>query len=299
MISHFHTASRVAGALAVLAGLSAPMMAPGHAATPSEIEEHHRASRLSVEDFAGTLRIEGHHATGIQLVLRGSAETLARITREVRGDTLHVEAGDADTSGTAGRNVTVTTDGNNTTTSIGNNTVITHTGVIDGALLGSVRRGQSRVVVNGVVLGVESQEPVELVVRVPQGTPLEISGMAGRVSVDDVDGWVGLELNSGRAEIDRIKGGNLALAGSGRIEIGVATGNLAVSVHGAADLEIDEAELQDLDISVAGAGEVKVDGVAERANVWVAGASRVSIDEVRARPVVDMAGASEVRIGNW
>lgn len=301
MISHFRTVAPLAGALAVLAGLSGPMTGPARAAAPSEIEEHHSAGRLSVENFTGTLRIEAHHATtGIDLVLRGSAETLTRITREVRGDTLHIDAGDAGTSVISGRNVTVTTSGNNTTTSIGNNTVITQTGVIDGALLGSrVRRGRSRVVVNGVVIDTESQEPIELVVRVPQGTPLEISGMVGEVSIDDVDGWVGLELNSGRAEIDRIKGGNLALAGSGRIEIGTATGNLAVSVHGAGGLKIDEAELDDLDVSVAGAGDVKVAGVAERASVWVSGASRVSIEEVRTRPVLDMAGASRVNIGNW
>jgi hypothetical protein len=287
MISHFRTSGRLAGALAVLIGLSAPA-----GAAPTEIDEQHTASRLAVADFAGILRIEAHDGPGIRLLLRGSAEALAGITREVRADTLHVAAGGAGQPVTPVQGVTVM--------SVGNNTVITQAGGIGNFVIGSSgRNGRSRVMVNGVPVQADSQEPTELLVRVPRGTPLELSGLVGQVSVDDVDGWVGLELRSGRARIDRVKGGTLALAGSGRIEVASATGNLTLTVHGAGNLEIARAELDDLDVTVAGAGQVTVAGVAERASVWVSGVSQVSIDEVRTRPEVEAAGVSRISIGNW
>lgn len=287
MISQSSTARRLAGALAMLVGLSAPA-----GAAPTEIDEHHAASRLAVTDFAGTLRIEAHDGPGIRILLRGSPEVLAGITREVRGDTLHVAAGAAGQPVAPVQGVTVM--------SFGNNTVITQAGGIGNFVIGrAARNGGSRVVVNGVTVHTDSLEPTELVVRVPRSTPVELSGLVGQVSVDDVDGWVGLELRSGRARIDRVAGGRLALAGSGRIEVQRATGDLALTVHGAGNVEIARAELDDLDVTVAGAGQVAVAGVAERASVWATGVSQVSIDEVRTRPEVEVAGVSRVSIGNW
>jgi hypothetical protein len=266
------------GILAVVIG-SFAASPPGHAAsaTPVEREEEHAASRLAVAGLVGSLQIERHEQPGIRLVLRGSAEAIGRVRREVRGDLLQLTA-EAGPGGTT----SVVSASNNTVIALGGRATLSIGSVTTSA--GSAQ---------------EAEPPLELQVYVPAATPLAITGLVGDLSVEGVGGPVDLELISGRAQLDRVRGGSLAVVGGSHIEVAEATGDLRVAVRAAGDVVVADAVLDRLEVSVSGTGNVIVGGVAERATVQIAGVGNVAIDEVRERPEVTVAGIGRVEIGNW
>jgi hypothetical protein len=265
------------GILAVVIG-SFAASPPGHAAsaTPVEREEEHAASRLAVAGLVGSLQIERHEQPGIRLVLRGSAEAIGRVRREVRGDLLQLTA-EAGPGGTT----SVVSASNNTVIALGGRATLSIGSVTTSA--GSAQ---------------EAEPPLELQVYVPAATPLAITGLVGDLSIEGVDGPVDLELISGRAQLDRVSG-SLAAVGGSHIEVAEATGDLRVAVRAAGDVVVAETALERLEVSVSGTGNVTVGGVAERATVQIAGLGNVAIDEVRERPEVTVAGIGRVEIGNW
>ena len=190
------------GLLAVVIGSFAPGP-PGHAAsaTPIEREEEHAVSRLAVAGLVGSLQIERHEQAGIRLILRGSAEAIERIRREVRGDLLQLTA----KPGPAGT-TSVVSASNNTVIALGGRATLS---------IGSVTTSASP--------AQEAEPPLEVEVYVPAATPLSITGVVGDLSVEGVGGPVDLELISGRAQLDRARGGSLAVVGGSHIEVDEAT----------------------------------------------------------------------------
>lgn len=262
------------GLLAVGIGSWAASL-PGQAAESVLVEEKHAASRLRVSGLAGSLRVEGHNRADIRLELRGSAEALGRLRRELRGDLLELTAEPGQ------HGVTTIVSGHN-------NIVIASPGA------------RATQIIGGVTTTVGPPEPpLEVHAYVPQGAPLIVEGMVGELTVASVDGPVELELAGGSARLDRVTGGRLAVVGGSRIEAGAATGDLALEVQGAGDVVVDEAALERLEVAISGSGDVRVGGSAQRARVAVAGVGNVAIDEVRERPEVRVTGIGRVDIGNW
>ena len=266
------------GLLALVIG-SFAASAQGEAASamPVERDEEHAASRLAVAGLVGSLQIERHQQSGIRLVLRGSAEAIERVRREVRGDLLQLTA----EPGPAGT-TSVVSASNNTVVALGGRATLSI-----GSVTSSAGPAQ------------EAEPPLEVEVYVPAATPLAITGLVGDLAVEGVGGPVDLELIGGQAQLDHADGGSLAVVGGSHIELAEATGDLRVVVRGAGEVAVAEAALDHLEVSVSGAGTVTVGGVAERASVQIAGVGNVTIDEVREWPKVSVAGIGRVEIGNW
>ena len=250
---------------------------PGQAAESVLIEEDHAASRLQVSGLAGSLTVEGHDRPDIRLELRGSAAALERLRREVRGDRLELTAEPGQ------HGVTAVVSGHN-------NVVIATAGARATQIIGGVAT---------IVGDVPPEPPLEVRAYVPEGAPLIVEGMVGELTVEGVDGPVELELAGGRARLDRVAGGRLAVVGGSRIEAGAATGELALEVRGAGDVVVDQAALGHLEVAISGSGNVRVGGSAQQARVMVAGVGNVTVDEVRERPEVRVTGVGQIDIGNW
>ncbi len=264
------------GLLALVIGGLAPCLPAGAGSPPVERQETYAASRLAVAGLVGSLRIERQDGAGMRLVLRGSAEAIDRLHREVRGDRLQLTA----EPGATGTTTVVTG---------ARNVVIARNG------------GQATQIIGGLATGAggEAEPPLEVLVYVPAATPLTVTGLVGDLVVQGVGGPVDLELIGGQAELDRATGGRLAAVAGSRIDLAEATGELEVAVQGAGDVRIARADLARLEVGVSGTGNVAVGGVAERASVQIAGVGGVQIDEVRTRPEVSITGIGQVEIGNW
>jgi Putative auto-transporter adhesin, head GIN domain len=250
---------------------------PAAAGATVLIEEEHAASALRVAGLAGSLRVGAHNRPDIRLELRGSAEALGRVRREVRGDRLEVIA----EPGPGG--VTTVISGRN-------NIVIATPGARATQIIGGVAT---------TVGGSALQPTLAVQAYMPAGAPLIVEGMVGELTVEGVDGPVELELAGGSARLDRVAGGRLAVVGGSRIEVGEATGDLVLAVQGAGDVVVDRAALGTLEVAISGTGNVTVGGSAQQAQLAVAGVGNVSVDEVRERPQVRITGIGRIDIGNW
>jgi hypothetical protein len=134
---------------------------------------------------------------------------------------------------------------------------------------------------------------------VPRGAPLVVESLVGELAVAGLGGPVELALASGRAQIDALEGGRLAVVGGSSIAVDAAVGDLAIEVRGAGEVTVADAALGRLEVRITGSGEVAVGGRAEQASVAVTGSGEVRVDEVEARPAVRVTGSGEVEIGNW
>jgi hypothetical protein len=264
---------------------AAAAQAPGTGAVAAERRERFATRALVVDGLAGSLRVVGEDRADMQVTLSGDGLDAVRL--EPRGDTLHLDAaaatGGSYGSVTIGRNLVVAGNGGRATSRIGG----TSATVV----------GNGRVIVGPGGSGDAAHLDVEL--RVPEGAPLTVLAMAGEVEATGVGGPVELELVTGSAQIDRLAGGRLSVAGNGRIVVDEAAGDLAVAVAGSGDVQVGRATLDALDVELAGTGNVVIDGVAERATVRLAGIGEVRVTEVREQPVVSVAGLGRVAIGNW
>ncbi len=240
------------------------------------VEEEHAAGRLAVFGLVGSLVVEGEARSDIRLELRGSAEALERLRREVQGDRLELSAA----PGPEGRTTVV---------SGRNNVVIASSG------------GRATQVIGGVTTTVSSppDAPLEVKAYVPQGAPLVIEGMVGELSVEGLEGPVELALMSGTARLDQVDGGRLEVFGGSRIAVDEAAGDLAIDVRGAGEVTVAEAALGQLEVRITGSGGVEVGGRARAARVAVTGSGKVSVDAVDERPETRVTGSGEIDIGNW
>ena len=219
------------------------------------IEEEHAASALRVSGLAGSLRVDAHNRRDIRLELRGSAEALGRVRREVRGDRLEVIA----EPGPGG--VTTVISGRN-------NIVIATPGARATQIIGGVATA---------VGGGAPQPPLAVQAYMPAGAPLIVEGMVGELTVEGVDGPVELELAGGSARLDRVAGGRLAVVGGSRIEVGEADRRSGARRCAApATWWSIRPPSATLEVAISGTGNVTVGGSAQQARSRSPGVGNVS-----------------------
>lgn len=275
--------------------------APGAAQAeddPETVErtESFEANRLVVQGLAASaLTIEGEARSDVQLTIRGAADDVERIRAELRGSTLHL-ASEPDV---------VTSDGVTTTIiGPGQNVVIARGGGRATSSIGSVTQsvtghGRSVVTTNGVTIVTGPSEPLEIELLVPSGAGVTVDAYTGEARIAYLEAPVELGLAGGRADLEHIAGGRLAIQGGGQIDARDVRGDLVLEIAGSGTVQVARAELERLDVEIAGAGQVDVSGRAERARLGIAGSGMIEVDEVKERPEVSILGAGRVRVGNW
>jgi hypothetical protein len=96
-----------------------------------------------------------------------------------------------------------------------------------------------------------------------------------------------------------IKGGlTAATSGSGDIEAASIHGPLHVHVAGSGDVRAHGGEASDMQVSVAGSGDVAFAGVAQSLEASVAGSGDVSVGRVTGSVTKHIAGSGDVRVGS-
>ncbi len=156
---------------------------------------------------------------------------------------------------------------------------------------------------------------LQIAISMPQGRPVKIDHFIGDAAIGDLNAELRFNTSGGETRIGATTDAYVAIAGSGDITVGSATGRLEASIAGSgsvrggdageASVEIaggGEVELakiaRSLEIDIAGSGEVSAESVNGKVDIDVAGSGEVSIEAGTADPFrVDIAGSGDVRFG--
>jgi hypothetical protein len=104
---------------------------------------------------------------------------------------------------------------------------------------------------------------------------------------------------SGNITTRDVRGGlNAATSGSGDIDAASIAGPIRARISGSGDVRVRRGVASDMDVSVAGSGDISFGGVAETLEASVAGSGDVSVAKVTGSVSRHVAGSGEVRIGS-
>ncbi|MEO1017263.1 MAG: DUF2807 domain-containing protein [Pseudomonadota bacterium] len=136
-------------------------------------------------------------------------------------------------------------------------------------------------------------------VTLPPKTSLTIADFVGSGAVHDLDAPLEIVLQSGRIDAGRVGPAVLEIPGSGTITLKTVRQRLDVSIPGSGTVEVDGGDVDDVQVDIAGSGDVRYDGTARTAKVGVYGAGDVTLGPVDEKPDITMAGGGDVKISNW
>jgi len=88
------------------------------------------------------------------------------------------------------------------------------------------------------------------------------------------------------------------IAGSSDVNVEEAWGPVKVRINGSGDLKIDGGRASDLDVFIAGSGDVNFRGVADTVTAFVAGSGDVNVAHVTGAVKKSVAGSGDVNIGH-
>ena len=237
------------------------------------------AEALHVAGLSAHLNIETGSEPGIRLNLTGSKRQIESIRTEATADGLLIIKG---TSPATSSTFNITN---------GSSTVIVSHGGTASVTIGG--NGQSTVIMT------DSEPPLQITIRLNPTTPISISGFSGSATLAALQAPLELELISGKAELAAVSDANLSIAGSGHIALERATGKLILNLRGSGDIVVDQADLSALEVTILGAGNVRVGGQAKQAALALNGAGNIYVETVKQKPQRRVLGVGEIRIGNW
>jgi hypothetical protein len=137
---------------------------------------------------------------------------------------------------------------------------------------------------------------IKVALTVPTGTPIDIDGIVGDVTIGDINGPLEFDLAAADATIGAVTTAKIDAAGAGEIKIKSVQGALDLDVAGSGDIEVGTAGSVNIDI--AGSGELKVGTIAGSLSVDIAGSGDVVIDSVAGPVDFTSAGSGDVVIKN-
>ena len=88
-----------------------------------------------------------------------------------------------------------------------------------------------------------------------------------------------------------------ATSGSGDIQAGLVNGPLRIRVAGSGGVRARGGQVTDMNVSVAGSGDVSFNGVAATLTANVAGSGDVTVSRVTGAVSKQVAGSGDVRVG--
>jgi len=132
-------------------------------------------------------------------------------------------------------------------------------------------------------------------VRLPAGTPIDVEGMTG----DFVAGDLNSALSFGGAGavdamIGNVRSVDLSVAGAADIRLGNVSGVADISVSGAGDVDVGSAE--SVSLSVHGAGDVSFGDVRGGLEISISGRGDVDVASVNGPVDISLAGSGDVLI---
>ena len=104
---------------------------------------------------------------------------------------------------------------------------------------------------------------------------------------------------SGDVSLHTVRVGlSTAIAGSGNVTAVSVSGPLHARIAGSGDIRIAGGAVTDMDVSVAGSGDVRFGGVAQSLNARIAGSGDVTVAKVTGSVTKHVAGSGDVNVGH-
>lgn len=96
--------------------------------------------------------------------------------------------------------------------------------------------------------------------------------------------------------IGRVNDLNVTLTGAGRVRVEHINGDAVLQVRGAGQLDVADGVIANLNVQTSGAGQVRVGGVTDAANLSASGAAQIMVARVRRPPLVAESGVARVNV---
>ena len=149
----------------------------------------------------------------------------------------------------------------------------------------------------GVAIGGSAEEPPEVELYVPTGTPLTVTAAVGEWDVAALKAPLSFELMGGEVTVGAVTSARLSVRGGGEMEVARVDGDLHADIAGSGSITVLAGSVTSLKSSIAGTGSVIVQAPAERAELAVSGVGSIEVQKVRQEPKVRISGLGTVRTG--
>lgn len=226
---------------------------------------------LHLKDLSATVRVEVHAKPETTYVITGPTDLVESVKADVSAGVLVIRSDHADTSAD-----------------------------FNFSGIGISSNGMGNIVVGGnVFIGGNqgnSGSGLEIVIKVPSKTSIDIDNVHGDVTIGDTDGRVTASVAGSALRLGRVADVSLTLQGSGKIRADAVNGYATVLVLGSGKTVIEDGIMPALIANVQGSGSVRVGGTAETAQISVQGSGAVTIMHVRQTPLKLVQGSGTVTV---
>jgi len=244
---------------------------PAGAEMRATIDENHKATAAVLEGLAGKVSVRTHDGPGIRLKAEGPKSWIDSLGRDVNHGTLVVRAPE-------------------TTVSTPNSTVT--------IAMSPGARAETRIgTVTTQVQGDKADELPDVILWMPVGTPLTVTGAVGDWDIGSLTAPLSLEVSSAQISIGTISRGRLAIRGSGDITVERVDGDLTASIAGSGSIAVLAGRVDHLTASVTGSGAISITAPADHADLNLSGRGSIDVSKVNHQPTVQMSGLGTVRTG--
>jgi len=256
------------------------------------------ARNLEVRNVVADLEVQVHQAGNIEVTIVGPDNEVKAIRVNQQGDTVVIEGDKATVEG-----VTITSGNGRSITRVGRISISSGGSIVGRSIItrnrsivstGDISISGQNVVING---GGENQ--TKIIVKVPKGAAVNLSGVSGNTVVADTDGPLEVDTSSGDVKAGRVSNATLNVRGSCDIVVEEVNGLLTMSVMGSGDIRVRSGRVSILVINVMGSGDASFNGQAESANLTMMGSGDIHVAGVEKRPSQRVMGSGDIHVGNW
>jgi hypothetical protein len=134
-------------------------------------------------------------------------------------------------------------------------------------------------------------------VKVPKGTPLEISNVEGETEIGSIEGPLNLKI-SGRdgANVGSVGNTTIESTGSGDVDISKITGTFKTCIGGRGSIDISGGIVQNLCVDITGSGNFSFGGSAIGARLNVAGRGGIEVSSVNGTLSMEISGSGDIDV---
>lgn len=243
------------------------------------------AEAIRLERAVGRLSLVPAPDEAISIEIEGEEDALAAIEVEEKGDvvTLIGPANAAGASAVVSGSVVTQAigPGARAQTVIGNQSVIAR-----GSAVGDGADGD------------DGAGPIHITLHLPETIKLEAVDVALRSDGERYEPALDVDLIRGSLTLATLGPLTLRLSGSGVFRAERVSGSLELALDGNGQIMIGSGTVDEVDIQLAGNGQIRFDGVAEKGSIELTGNGVVHVAQINSAPEVNQSGVGAIRIGS-
>ena len=258
-----HRLAVLTAAFLLTISASASCQAGSRTGQRASIDETFEASAAELIAVAGRVYVRLYDGYGIRLRAEGPKRWISDLVRRTEAGVLVVNAGSLD-----GSQVNIAAS--------------------PGARAGSL---------NVMSDGGPAEDPPEVELFVPPGTPLTATVAAGQWDIAALKAPLALEVAGAEVSAGAMTDARLSVRGGGDIKVAQVEGDLQADIAGSGSITVLAGSVNNLKATIMGTGSVLVQAPAERADLAVSGDGWIEVRKVRQEPKVRISGLGAVRTG--